>query len=108
MMGISPTEFVEFCLNLGARPFAIGSNCGIGPAQTVAAALEMVEAFPSAFKYVAKAIVAYLYGRAQEFDIQRRPSKCISMRKSLEMLEQLSSEDVAVRRWSMYKECVLR
>ena len=55
MMGISPTEFVEICLNLGVLPFAVGSNCGIGPAQTVAAALEMVEAFPSAFRYVVKA-----------------------------------------------------
>ena len=56
MMGISPARFAQICSELTVRqPFAVGSNCGVGPAQTVAAAMEMVEALPDRFKYVAKA-----------------------------------------------------
>ncbi len=55
MMGISPAEFVEICLEMDDQPFAVGSNCGVGPAQTVAAALEMSNAYPNLFHYVAKA-----------------------------------------------------
>lgn len=56
MMGISPARFAQICSELKMRqPFAVGSNCGVGPAQTVAAAMEMVEALPDRFKYVAKA-----------------------------------------------------
>ena len=55
MMGISPAEFVEICLEMDVQPFAIGSNCGVGPAQTVAATLEMSNAYPNMFHYIAKA-----------------------------------------------------
>ncbi len=55
MMGISPARFVEICLNLSVRPLAVGANCGVGPAQTVAATLEMARAHPGRFHYVAKA-----------------------------------------------------
>ena len=56
MMGISPLRFAQICLKLdGRKPFAVGSNCGVGPAQTVAAAMEMIEGLPGAFAYVAKA-----------------------------------------------------
>ena len=56
MMGISPARFAQICSELEVRqPFAVGSNCGIGPAQTVAATMEMVKALPNRFKYIAKA-----------------------------------------------------
>ncbi|MDE0309516.1 MAG: betaine--homocysteine S-methyltransferase [Acidiferrobacterales bacterium] len=56
MMGVTPARFAEVCAQLEfRRPFAVGSNCGIGPAQTVVAAMEMVEALPGRFAYVAKA-----------------------------------------------------
>lgn len=55
MMGISPAEFVEICLELEVQPVAVGSNCGVGPAQTVAATLEMSNAYPNMFNYIAKA-----------------------------------------------------
>ena len=55
MMGISPAEFVEICLEMDVQPVAVGSNCGVGPAQTVAATLEMSNAYPNMFHYVAKA-----------------------------------------------------
>ncbi len=55
MMGISPAEFVEICLEMEVQPIAVGSNCGVGPAQTVAATLEMSNAYPNMFHYVAKA-----------------------------------------------------
>ncbi len=56
MMGITPARFAEICSQLEFRqPFAVGSNCGVGPAQTVAAAMEMVVALPERFVYVAKA-----------------------------------------------------
>ena len=55
MMGISPAEFVEICLEMDVQPIAVGSNCGVGPAQTVAATLEMSNAYPNMFHYVAKA-----------------------------------------------------
>ncbi len=55
MMGISPAEFVEICLEMDVQPFAVGSNCGVGPAQTVAATLEMSNTYPDSFHYVAKA-----------------------------------------------------
>ena len=56
MMGVTPARFAQLCSELDVRPpFAVGSNCGVGPAQTVAAAIEMVEALPGQFRYVAKA-----------------------------------------------------
>lgn len=55
MMGITPAEFVEFCLEMEVQPVAVGSNCGVGPAQTVAATLEMSNAYPNMFHYIAKA-----------------------------------------------------
>ena len=55
MMGITPARFVEICLGFSMKPFAVGSNCGIGPAQTVAATLEMARVYPGRFHYVAKA-----------------------------------------------------
>ena len=55
MMGISPKEFAEICMDLDIAPFAVGSNCGIGPAQTVAAVLEMTNFDADRFEYVAKA-----------------------------------------------------
>jgi len=55
MMGISPAEFAKICDELDRKPFAVGSNCGIGPAQTVAAVHEMTLARPGTFSYVAKA-----------------------------------------------------
>ncbi len=55
MMGVTPKQFAKKCTELSRRPIAVGSNCGIGPAQTVAALLEMVESMPDEFHYVAKA-----------------------------------------------------
>lgn len=55
MMGITPAEFVEICLEMEVQPIAVGSNCGVGPAQTVAATLEMSNAYPNMFHYIAKA-----------------------------------------------------
>ena len=55
MMGVTPKQFAMKCTELSRRPIAVGSNCGIGPAQTVAALLEMIEAMPDEFYYVAKA-----------------------------------------------------
>ncbi len=55
MMGISPKEFSQTCKELPSRPFAVGSNCGVGPAQTVAAVLEMTEFDSESFEHVAKA-----------------------------------------------------
>ena len=55
MMGITPARFAEICLQFSIRPLAVGSNCGIGPAQTVAAALEMAQKFSGQFHFVAKA-----------------------------------------------------
>lgn len=55
MMGITPSGFVELCLSLEKRPVAVGSNCGIGPAQTVAAVLEMAESSSEPIALIAKA-----------------------------------------------------
>ncbi len=55
MMGISPAGFAEICNGLDKKPFAVGSNCGIGPAQTVAAVYEMTQAHQGTFSFVAKA-----------------------------------------------------
>ena len=55
MMGITPAGFAKVCKNMSVPPFAVGSNCGVGPAQTVAATLEMANAFPGQFHFVSKA-----------------------------------------------------
>ena len=37
MMGITPADFVALCRELGPSPSAYGTNCGVGPAEVVAA-----------------------------------------------------------------------
>lgn len=55
MMGISPKEFIQICLGMKKQPSAVGSNCGVGPAQTVAAVLEMAESSNGRIPIAAKA-----------------------------------------------------
>ena len=55
MMGLSAKEFVNICLSLNPSPAAVGSNCGIGPPQTVAAVLEMAENSNGTIPLIAKA-----------------------------------------------------
>ena len=55
MMGVSPAMLVKFCAAMEKPPVAIGSNCGIGPAQTVAAVAEMAEASKGSIPLIAKA-----------------------------------------------------
>ncbi len=55
MMGLKPAELVGICLAMDRRPVAVGSNCGVGPAQTVAAIAEMAEVSNGRISLVAKA-----------------------------------------------------
>jgi len=55
MMGVTPKDFLETCMGLQKTPIAVGTNCGIGPAQTVAAVLEMEKAANGSVPIVAKA-----------------------------------------------------
>ena len=41
MMGITPTDFVALCRELGPSPAAYGTNCGVGPAEVVAGILAL-------------------------------------------------------------------
>ncbi len=44
MMGITPAQFVEETRKLNPRPMALGGNCGIGPAELLAALVNLREA----------------------------------------------------------------
>ncbi len=55
MMGVKPSELVDLCLSVDHKPVAIGSNCGVGPAQTVAAILEMAVHSSGSIPLIAKA-----------------------------------------------------
>ncbi len=43
MMGVTPAEVARFCRALVPRPVAYGANCGTGPAELVAALVNMAE-----------------------------------------------------------------
>ncbi len=55
MMGLMPADLVRCCLGMERKPIAVGSNCGVGPAQTVAAILEMQQASAGKIPLIAKA-----------------------------------------------------
>ncbi|MBF2758925.1 MAG: betaine--homocysteine S-methyltransferase [Ectothiorhodospiraceae bacterium AqS1] len=55
MMGISPTAFVNFCRSLPHPPVAFGSNCGLGPAETLAGVISLSQANIEADPIIAKA-----------------------------------------------------
>ena len=75
MMGISPAEFARICITLNVLPVAVGSNCGIGPAQTVAAVREMCNELPEQFNYVAKANCGVPYWEGAQIRYSASPQQ---------------------------------
>lgn len=55
MMGVTPGGLAEFCRNLRPRPAAFGTNCGVGPAEVVAAILSITADAGGNDKLIAKA-----------------------------------------------------
>ncbi|WP_051482900.1 betaine--homocysteine S-methyltransferase [Thioalkalivibrio sp. HK1] len=55
MMGISPTAFVNFCRSLPHPPISLGSNCGLGPAETLAGVISLAQACAEEIPITAKA-----------------------------------------------------
>lgn len=54
MMGISPAELARICMQLDPFPVAIGTNCGVGPAEVVTAIMQ-IHALDASRVLVAKA-----------------------------------------------------
>ncbi len=44
MMGLSPADLVNICLEMANTPYAIGANCGVGASELVAAIVNMRQA----------------------------------------------------------------
>jgi len=44
MMGVTPVEIAAFCHGIEPKPAAFGANCGVGPAELVAALVNMADA----------------------------------------------------------------
>ncbi len=55
MMGISPTAFADFCRSLPHPPIALGSNCGLGPAETLAGVIGLAQVNAGESPIIAKA-----------------------------------------------------
>ena len=55
MMGITPTAFSNFCRSLPHPPTAFGSNCGLGPAETLAGVISLAKACAEQIPIIAKA-----------------------------------------------------